>query len=723
MKTFKNLVIGGIENKVINLILITIIVLTLAFWGVSEYQNRMLEEVSTETVQKQEEALAEITNGIMGDVVDQSMGQSAELNAQLADEVFHNLAVRVEMMSEYAGKLFADPASVGRQEYAAPDKAQDGRIVCQTILADDVNEEEIADRIGLAANMTDMMTTLFGANADTNSCFIALPEGAFLVVDDRSASKFSESGERVIYDCRTRPWYEQAVEKETLIFTDVEIDAFTGDVGIVCAMPVYVDGELAAVVGSDLFLTSMNDAIQSSEANGGFMCVINNAGHVVFSPKETGPFCVVESHNATDLRTSSNSELATMVADALKGNTGVRLVHMDDGTYYMAGAPIGTLGWTLLYVFDQAMADKPSEMLISSYQEIQEEAGTTYLSRMRSIRGTMTLLLLVISVLAFISAMILGRKIVRPLNLITKRIAGLSEANMEFTIEDEYRTGDEIEMLARSFAKLSHRTVEYVAEIRRVTAEKERISTELHMANQIQESMLPSIFPAFPERSEFDIYAVMDPAREVGGDFYDFFLIDHDHLCMVIADVSGKGIPAALFMMISKIIIQSCAMLGRGAGEILTKTNEALCSNNKMEMFVTAWVGILEISTGKLTAANAGHEYPAIKTGSKFELLKDKHGLVIGAMPGIVYKEYELDLRPGDKLFLYTDGVAEAMRGGDELFGTKRMLDALNRNPEANPEMLLINVRRAVDEFVGDDEQFDDLTMLGFEYKGLETDL
>ena len=717
MKTFKNLVIGGIENKVINLILITIIVLTLAFWGVGEYQNRMLEKVSAETVQKQEEALAEITNGVMGDVVDTSMGRTAELSAMLTDEVFHNLAVRVEMMGDYAQKLFADPSSVGRAEYAAPEKDQDGQIVCQTILADDVDEEEIADRIGLAANMTDMMTTLFGANADTNSCFIALPEGAFLVVDDRSASKFSESGERVIYDCRTRPWYEQAVAKETLIFTDVEVDAFTGDIGIVCAMPVYVDGELAAVVGSDLFLTSMNDAIRSSEANGSFMCVINNAGHVVFSPKETGPFCVVESHNAADLRTSSNSELASMVADALKGNTGVRLVHMDDGAYYMAGAPIGTLGWTLLYVLDQAMADKPAEMLVSSYQEIQDGAGATYLSRMRSIRGTMTLLLLVISVLAFISAMILGRKIVRPLNLITKRIAGLNEANLEFTMEDEYRTDDEIEVLAESFAKLSHRTVEYVAEVRRVTAEKERIGTELHMANQIQESMLPSIFPAFPERSEFDIYAVMDPAREVGGDFYDFFLIDKDHLCMVIADVSGKGIPAALFMMISKIIIQSCAMLGRGAGEILTKTNEALCSNNRMEMFVTAWVGILEISTGKLTAANAGHEYPAIKTGGRFELLKDKHGLVVGAMPGIVYKEYEL---PGDKLFLYTDGVAEATRGGDELFGTKRMLDALNKDPDAEPEMLLVNVRRAVDEFVGDDEQFDDLTMMCFEYMGPE---
>ena len=257
-----------------------------------------------------------------------------------------------------------------------------------------------------------------------------------------------------------------------------------------------------------------------------------------------------------------------------------------------------------------------------------------------------------------------------------------------------------------------------MAEVRRVTAEKERIGTELHMANQIQESMLPSIFPAFPERSEFDIYATMDPAREVGGDFYDFFLIDKDHLCMVIADVSGKGVPAALFMMISKIIIQSFAMQGNGAGDTLTKTNDALCSNNRMEMFVTVWLGILEISTGKITAANAGHEYPAIKTGDKFELLRDKHGLVIGGMSGIRYKEYELQVKPGDKLFLYTDGVAEATRNRNELFGTNRMLEALNRDPEAAPDRLLRSVRHAVDTFVGNDEQFDDLTMMCFEYKG-----
>ena len=718
MKKFKNLVIGGIENKVVNLILITVIVLALAFQGAGFLQNRMLTEVSNETTSKQEEALTTITSDVMGDVVDSSMTRSTQLEALIADEVFHHLAVRVEVLGEYARTLFEDPDGNPRAEYAAPDPANDGEIVPQLILADGVDEEAISDKIALAANMSHMMVSLFGASAETNSCFIALPEGAFLVVDDRSASKFSETGQPVIYDCRTRPWYMQAVEKGTLIFTDVEIDAFTGDIGIVCAMPVYVDGELAAVVGSDLFLTSMNTAIQDSEENGGFQCVINGNGHVVFSPKENGEFQVVESASAADLRLNSNSELASFITDAMNGVSEMRIVNLADGPYYMIGCPMDTVGWTLISAFSQEMADTPSQMLRDSYQKIQDNAAETYLAKMHNYNLVIAIVLGAVSLLALTSALILGRKIVRPLNLITKRIAGLSETNVEFVMEDGYRTGDEIEVLAESFARLSHRTVQYIEEVLRITVEKERIGTELQMANQIQESMLPSIFPAFPERSEFDIYASMDPAREVGGDFYDFFLIDKDHLCMVIADVSGKGVPAALFMMISKIIIQSCAMLGRGAGEILTKTNEALCSNNRMEMFVTVWLGILEISTGKLTASNAGHEYPAIKTGDKFELLKDKHGLVIGGMAGIQYKEYELQLKPGDKLFLYTDGVAEATRGGHELFGTKRMLEALNRDPDASPYELLGNVRHAVDGFVGKDEQFDDLTMMCFEYIG-----
>lgn len=242
--------------------------------------------------------------------------------------------------------------------------------------------------------------------------------------------------------------------------------------------------------------------------------------------------------------------------------------------------------------------------------------------------------------------------------------------------------------------------------------------SELNMATEIQAAMLPSIFPAFPQREEFDLYASMDPAKEVGGDFYDFFMIDDDHLGVVIADVSGKGVPAALFMMISKTIVQNFAMMGISASEVLTRANESLCAQNKMEMFVTTWIGILELSTGKMNCASAGHEFPALYHEGKYELFKDKHGFVLGGMEGTRYRDYEIQFEAGDKIFVYTDGVPEATDANKELFGTDRMIDALNMKPQADPKETLKTVRASVDEFVGNAEQFDDLTMVCVEYRG-----
>ena len=278
---------------------------------------------------------------------------------------------------------------------------------------------------------------------------------------------------------------------------------------------------------------------------------------------------------------------------------------------------------------------------------------------------------------------------------------------------------NEIGRLSEDVSALATEMDDYLNRIERISAERERVKTELHTATQIQASMLPCIFPPFPGRTEFDIYASMTPAREVGGDFYDFFLVDDDHLCMVMADVSGKGVPAALFMMASKIILANNAKMGKSPAQILTDTNAAICSNNREEMFVTVWLGILELSTGTLRAANAGHEYPVLlRPGGKFELMHDKHGFVIGGMEGMRYQEYELKLTPGSKLFVYTDGVPEAANARSEMFGTERMLSVLNDDTAASPEALLRRVRSAVDGFVEDAEQFDDLTMLCAEYRG-----
>jgi len=280
------------------------------------------------------------------------------------------------------------------------------------------------------------------------------------------------------------------------------------------------------------------------------------------------------------------------------------------------------------------------------------------------------------------------------------------------------RSRNEVGRLADSFSEMSREIERYTEENLRLGNERERIAAELSLAANIQASQLPSKFPAFPDRDEFDIFASMTPAKEVGGDFYDFFMIDGDHLGLVIADVSGKGVPAALFMMISKMMIKNFAMSGFSPSEVLEKTNESIYANNKEKLFVTVWFGILEISSGKITAANAGHEYPAVRRpNGRFELLKDKHGYMIGLRKNKHYTEYEIELKKGATLFIYTDGVPEATDKDEELYGTDRMLEALNKEPDAAPEKLLENVHIAVNEFVGDAPQFDDLTMLALTIK------
>ena len=324
--------------------------------------------------------------------------------------------------------------------------------------------------------------------------------------------------------------------------------------------------------------------------------------------------------------------------------------------------------------------------------------------------------------LALICMFLLFRFVIRPLKQVMDNIRMYKKnKDSKAVVENlsKIQSQNEIGQLAEDIMDLTREMDDHTERIRSITAENERISTELTLANRIQNSMLPGIFPPFPDRNEFEIFASMDPAKEVGGDFYDFFLIDEDHLCMVIADVSGKGVPAALFMMASKIILSNNAKMGKSPSEILTDTNDSICANNEEKMFVTVWIGILEISTGKLRAANAGHEYPAgrLKDGS-FEIIRDKHGFVIGGMAGLKYSEYEVDLEPGTCIFLYTDGVPEATNANDEQFGTDRMLEALNENEKASPDQLILNVKNAVEKFTEGEEQFDDLTMMCVRYNG-----
>lgn len=333
------------------------------------------------------------------------------------------------------------------------------------------------------------------------------------------------------------------------------------------------------------------------------------------------------------------------------------------------------------------------------------------------------IILLVISQIGLVT--IVQKNIINPVVALAASVGSFIDLSKDSAPEElvfepvEVKRDTEIRDLSNELTQMTDSLQKYMIGLRNVTAEKERIGAELSVATQIQADMLPTIFPAFPEREEIDIYASMTPAKEVGGDFYDYYFTDSDHLAVVMADVSGKGVPAALFMVIAKTLIKNRAQQGGTPAEILYDVNNQLSENNEAGLFVTVWLAILDVRTGKVMASNAGHEYPAVcRAGGRYELMKKKHSPAVAVMEDMNFREYEFELHPGDRFFVYTDGVTEATNAADELFGLERMEEALNEGRDGDEVKLLTAVKERIDEFVGDAVQFDDITMLGLRYNG-----
>ncbi|MCR5067629.1 MAG: PP2C family protein-serine/threonine phosphatase [Erysipelotrichaceae bacterium] len=377
---------------------------------------------------------------------------------------------------------------------------------------------------------------------------------------------------------------------------------------------------------------------------------------------------------------------------------------------------------TVLYSAGRAVIDH-ADLSIVAFAISDLRAEKMFMRIFPVVMGNLAILAAAIIVLAIL-VMIMGNAyIVWPLNkLSTAARTFINNRKNQKQNDVAYfkalgiRSQDEIEQLARSMSAMEKDLISYENEIVTLTKDKERIRTELSLARNIQHDTLPTTFPPFPEREDIDIYAVIDPAREVGGDFYDLFLVDDDHLALVVADVSGKGIPAALFMMVSKILINTTSQSELSPARVLAKVNELLCSNNKEEMFVTVWLAIVDLKTGIVTHANAGHENPLVCHNGEWSYIMDKHGLVLSALDGIQYTDYTLQLQDGDWLFQYSDGVPEAANTANELFGDERLLESCRKASLNSTAGFLKSIQIDIDEFVGEAEQFDDITMLAYRF-------
>ena len=716
MKKFFCFTLGGIKQKIFNLVLIFLLAVIGCYGAVSLYQSRQLNKIVSEAKEKQQAAIRSVSEQTMNQVIESTMTKTTGLQAYIADNIFAEVKNNLVTLRNIAGGIFSNSAELQKRPFSLPDPQTQGFLTAQVLYEKGVDPQN-SEYLGYAVYLTDVMKGIISSSDKIENCYIGFCDGTHLCVDADPKSKFDSNGEQIPFPVRQRPWYTGAAEAGDIYFTDIEDDTYSDKKVITCAAPLKINGTLIGVIGVDITLDSIDSYVKDSYSNGGFVCVINNAGRVIFAPKDNGIFDVASGNSAPDLRQSENKELASFISDAISSRTGLRTVTVNGKEYYAAGSPLATIGWTAVSIVDKELTEQPTKLMIEEYDEINKESTETFEKESSRSKQTILVLTLVVLILGLAGALTVSTRIVKPIETMTSEIMECGKTGKNFEMKKAYRTDDEIEVLALAFDDLSKKTKQYIIDITRITKEKERIGTELELARKIQADMLPNIYPAFPDRPEFDIYATMNPAKEVGGDFYDFFLIDDDHLGIVMADVSGKGVPAALFMMMSKILIHNFAMMGSSPAKVLEQTNTTICQNNEEGMFVTVWFGVFEISTGKMTAANAGHEYPVLrKAGGEYELFKDKHGFVIGGMEGIKYKEYEIQFEKGDSMFLYTDGVPEATDSKEEMFGTDRLVETLNKCKDLPPIETLPKVKDSVNEFVGQAEQFDDLTMLGFTY-------
>ena len=490
------------------------------------------------------------------------------------------------------------------------------------------------------------------------------------------------------YDYHTQLWYRQISARAVMRYQTVWTSPYFEHIGT---------NSLLTTVGAGIFddngrfvgMATADWQIQSLIDHLTAIRPTPNSFVLLASPEYD--YIIAKTRTEQDLVGQSLSGLAWYdklgISDENNAQTGRFTI---DGIEYLSFTRVLENGW----VFSMQV---PANEIFAAV-----ESRNTFYSLLIGILSLVLLALAFLLISLFVN---------RPIKKLSLGVAELGGGDLDRKID--IHSKDEIGTLAAVFNKMTVDLKKSIEQHALERAEKERIGTELAVAATIQASMLPCIFPAFPERTEFDLYASMQPAKEVGGDFYDFFMTDADTLAIVIADVSGKGVPAALFMVIAKTLIKNNAQYGKTPKEVFETVNDLLCENNDADMFVTAFMGFLDIPTGRFIYVNAGHEPPLIKrAGGEFEKLRVNPNLMLAGMDGMVYLQEETMLRSGDMLLLYTDGVTEAVNPDYDLFNGTRLQITVNKNSSADVVELITEIKAEIDRFANGAEQADDITML-----------
>ena len=599
------------------------------------------------------------------------------------DEVSETVAFE----SETVGKIIAemernavDLALAGRQFYLAKERSAELGISIST-------ENFNAFRAAVGGGI---WYEPYALDADKKRvCYYAFFDEAIGEV------RYEPDYETEEYDYHTQMWYTTILEGLDGSYDAVWTSIYYDDAGINALMTtvgagIYDDERrLVGISTVDWAIQSMVDRLSTIKPTpGSFVLLASSKDDYIITKTREGSSVMTGDplHNLSWFNDISFTD---------SDSVGIAYITSED-IEYISFSRLFTNGWLFTVQI-------PADEIISVFEKRNNQFTVI-------IASSFILLLI-------LAAYLLSRMINRPLRKLSLGVAELGGGDLDKHIE--MRTRDEFGTLAAAFNKMTVDLKKSIEQAAQEQAEKERIGAELNVAANIQGSMLPCTFPAFPERSEFDIYAVMQPAKEVGGDFYDFFLINKRTLGVVIADVSGKGVPAALFMVISKTLIKNTVLSGKEPEAVFETVNKMLCENNNAGMFVTAFLGCLDIPTGKFTFVNAGHNLPLLRSNGKFDWLKTQATFVLASLEDMFFSQHEITLKPGDELFLYTDGVTEAENNEKALFGNSLLLETANNNLDLPLNDFTMSINREIEKFADGAEQADDITMLVLRYKGL----
>ena len=628
-------------------------------------------------------------------------------NVIYCDNRLWEISKMVVRGAEYVNYIYANSRQFVGKDVPEPEDTADGEASAKYIMAPDAGmTDDIEREIRMLSNCEPVFQSALSGDDMIGRIYVGTQSGIYY--------EYSASNKRYAnYDPRKRIWYKAAMESGGYaVFTDTYASA-SNDTCITCAQVFYDDqGNAAGVVAADIVLDEMlKEIIFSSEYGGTFLAAQD--GTIIAHPDyfKEGFKKDFDSHiQGAEIESAHRMMWENGEFQIVSGVT------VDGSKSYLAMMPVRTTGWVMYFSINEEYMTAPALATKQDIGSIIDDAQKLAQNDISNARRRFIFFFAAIGVGVILISYALSRSITKPIQRLSANVAQIGAGKLDIKIPAE--SSDEIGSLAETFNRMLDDLRNHINKVTLITAEKERIGAELNVAAQIQADMLPSIFPAFPHREEFDIYATMNPAKEVGGDFYDFFMIDDTHLAMVMADVSGKGVPAALFMVIGKTLIKDHTKSGTTLGDVFTEVNNLLCESNKEGLFITAFECVLDLKTGNMVYVNAGHEPPFIaKYGETYKKYEVTPQFVLAGLDGMAYSHGEIRLDPGDRIFLYTDGATDAMNTDEQLYGMERLGEVLKANAEKKPQELLDAVKKDIDIFVGTADQFDDITMLGMEYK------